>query len=356
MSRLLTRLSLLLFTVGLLVAVHAAEAWGPVVAAVSPTAVQLRWRDGDVPATGVTLNGQAYAGTPIDGGFRAVSVDKLKPNTEYAYTFTHDGKTDRYTVRTAVQGATPFTFAAYGDCRTGHEIHAKVVKAILDLKPRFVLNSGDLVAAGTQEADWTKFFSIATPLTASAPYFPVPGNHEQNASTFFKLFPGTLDANPGYYTFVYGSVRVIMLDSTQKIPEQRDWLEKTLAAAQQTPTPWTVAVFHYPPFTSSPRGANDAVKQQWVPLFEKYHVDAVFLGHDHFYERSEVNGVQYLIIGGGGAPLYPQKEGSNPYQKVFKQANHYMTVDVTPTEMRLRMFLLDGTVGDEVTLKKAEKP
>jgi len=41
-----------------------------------------------------------------------------------------------------------------------------------------------------------------------------------------------------------------------------------------------------------------------VPLFELYDVDMVFTGHDHNYEHGEVNGIHYVVTGGGGAPLY----------------------------------------------------
>ena len=38
---------------------------------------------------------------------------------------------------------------------------------------------------------------------------------------------------------------------------------------------------------------------------QRYGVDLVLNGHDHFYERSiDDNGVMYVIAGGGGAPLY----------------------------------------------------
>ena len=45
------------------------------------------------------------------------------------------------------------------------------------------------------------------------------------------------------------------------------------------------------------------VRSDLVPLFEKYDVQMVFSGHDHDYERGTVNGIKYVVTGGGGERL-----------------------------------------------------
>jgi len=42
------------------------------------------------------------------------------------------------------------------------------------------------------------------------------------------------------------------------------------------------------------------VRNDWVPLFQQYHVDVVLSGHSHCYNRGATNGVTYLVVGGGG--------------------------------------------------------
>lgn len=39
------------------------------------------------------------------------------------------------------------------------------------------------------------------------------------------------------------------------------------------------------------------MRNDWVPLFEKFHVDIVISGHTHLYARGKRNGVIYLIVG-----------------------------------------------------------
>jgi hypothetical protein len=41
-------------------------------------------------------------------------------------------------------------------------------------------------------------------------------------------------------------------------------------------------------------------------LLKKYGVKTVFLGHIHLYDEMSYDGIEYIISGGGGAPLYRQ--------------------------------------------------
>ena len=62
-----------------------------------------------------------------------------------------------------------------------------------------------------------------------------------------------------------------------------------------------------------------------VPLLEEHDVDLVLNGHDHNYERLMVNGIPYVVTGGGGAPLRDQA-GSNPDSVIFEKAYHFCVV------------------------------
>lgn len=335
--------------------VQAAALWGPVLGNVTPTSIQISWRDADVAADGVLFNGTRYAGT-VSERYRLVTLSDLKPDTAYKYALVTGEKQLDYTFRTPPAKPTALTFAVYGDTRSQPKIHKSVIAAIAGFAPRFVINTGDLVGNGQSATDWDTFFDVATPLTANMPYFAAAGNHEQNADIFYRLFPGAPGGgmlNREWYGTTYGPVRIVVLNSTRAVAEQRDWLETYLTAHDGEPG-WTVVAFHYPPYSSSARNGDETMRKQWVPILEKHHVDIVFLGHDHFYERSEKDGVQYVIAGGGGAPLYDVGAKPNPYAKVSDRNHHYVRVDVTPTTFHMRMFHVDGTVGDELTLTKPE--
>jgi len=345
---LLLQLSLLLSTPA-----SAASLWGPVLGNVTPHSAKITWRDGEGSTGEVEFNGTRMTGEN-EHGYLTVTLTKLQPNTTYNYTFKTANKSTQYSFLTAPEGSTPFSFVAYGDTRTQLSIHSQVMSAIAIQKPRFIINTGDLVGEGPTAKDWDAFFQIAAPLTGSVPYYAATGNHEGNADYFINLFirpNADATGNADRYAFVYGNMNIIVLNSTRNLAEQRVWLEQYLTAMAGKTT-WTVVVFHYPPFSTSTRNGDDALRKSWVPVLEKYKVDVVFLGHDHFYERSEKNGVVYFITGGGGAPLYTPNLTPNPYKKINEKCYHFMRADVTATTLRLRMFHLDGSVGDDVVLKK----
>ena len=111
-------------------------------------------------------------------------------------------------------------------------------------------------------------------------------------------------------------------------------------------------VFHNPPFTAvKKRQKEGGASQALVPLFEQYRVTAVFNGHDHNYQRHVKNGVQYIVTGGGGAPLYPV-DGPIPglTQKV-ESTEHFVQVKVEGNEATLEAVALDGSLIDTFELK-----
>jgi hypothetical protein len=80
----------------------------------------------------------------------------LQPSTRYDYEV--GGQKGWF--KTAPTGAEPFRFVLYGDVRTRHEVHRRVMSAILKSGvPDLVLQSGDLVENGNDSALWATFFA-----------------------------------------------------------------------------------------------------------------------------------------------------------------------------------------------------
>src|SRR5260370_11241346 len=69
---------------------------------------------------------------------------------------------------------------------------------------------------------------------------------------------------------------------------QRAWLERELARAQQSDDiDWIVVCMHQVAMSSAHfNGADLGIRQQWLPLFDKYGVDLVVAGHEHHFEPS----------------------------------------------------------------------
>ena len=289
---------------------------------------------------------------PVVGTNHAVTITNLAPYTTYHYRVEGDDvplSADASFRTAAGPDQSIFTFAAFGDTRTQHQIHQEVVDSIVAMGPDFVLHTGDLVYLGNMFPYWETFFEIEGDLMARAPLFPALGNHERNHQHYFDLF--YLPGNERWYAFDYGNAFFISLQVDGIVDfgpgsEQYDWLERELAANTQ---PWLFVYFHIPPYTSSREEPDieQDVREALAPLFEQYGVDVVFTGHHHNYERNEVNGVTYIVTGGGGAPALYKTEEPELTREAFAVMYHFVLLEIDGNHLRAKVISNQGEILDE---------
>lgn len=308
----------------------------------------------------------------------------LEPGTIYMYAAVHEGADPEFgTFRTAPRGRAPFTFTSFGDQGTptlgrqvdvlagsplraplfindnlGSPAAGDTVLGVERLRPLFHLFNGDLCYANLAHdriRTWWDFWANNSRSARNRPWMPSPGNHEnelgngpigyQAYQTFFAVPPATgqTDVTRGlWYAFTAGSVRVISIANDDVAYQdggdsyvrgysagaQKAWLEGELAATRANrDIDWIVVCMHQVAISTAERsnGADLGVREEWVPLFDKYSVDLVVCGHEHHYERShpirgqETNrtltpkpqataidvidttkGTVHMVIGGGG--------------------------------------------------------
>jgi hypothetical protein len=330
---------------------------GPVTVNVTANTATVVW---------VVESDQATLRAPAGGEARvspSLRVEKttfagLQPNTRYAYDVGGaDGVTGSF--KTPSNGAAPFQFVVFGDTRTRHDVHRRVIGALLKHGvPDFVLHTGDLVANGDETSLWPVFFDIEKDLLRQVAFFPALGNHERNSRDFYDIFQVTTP----YYSFNWGNAHFIILNSDignvakSKFvrdaywAEQTRWLEEDLAGSQKADYRFVVA--HHPPFSAvSSRAPGNAWMAGLVPLFEQYHLTVGLFGHDHNYQHYLKNGVHYVITGGGGAPLYDvAKPPEGITQKVVSIEN-FTTIRVDGNVARLEAIAVDGTKLDQIEFK-----
>ena len=328
---------------------------GPYLQSVTPDSVWVVW-DTSQPSTGRL----EYGFTPELGQsvqernvstHHELQLTGLRPYTSYTYQV--DGG-QQGSFRTAAGPAqSSFRFAVYGDTRSGGAVHRRIVRRVLEAGPDFVLHTGDMVEFGEYAAEWDDFFRISAPLLRTAPFYPTLGNHEDQHANYFDAFH--LPGNERYYTFDYGNARFISLKVDGYSPEgyfpeqeQLDWLEEQLAANHK---PWLFVFFHLAMFTSreEPGFLEVGVRSRLEPLFERYGVDAVFMGHAHSYERILVNGITYIVAAGGGAPLY-DLVAPEPGSQAAASVYHYVLIDIDGDIMTGTAFNARGEVIDSFRL------
>jgi glucose/arabinose dehydrogenase len=136
-------------------------------------------------------------------------------------------------------------------------------------------------------------------------FFPTLGNHDwtsNQAQPYFDYFE--LPGNERYYDFIWGPIHFFAISSDSREPDgvgrssaQAQWLKNQLA---DSTTPWKIVYMHHPPYASTSFEPVDWIR--WP--FKDWGADIVIAGHDHFYERLEIDGFPYIINGLGGGPIY----------------------------------------------------
>jgi hypothetical protein len=218
-------------------------------------------------------------------------------------------------------------FVIYGDTRpwmlaevwrkpSGDERRA-VIARLAEERPDFIVNTGDLVAAGSMASQWTTFDEETKPLRdAAIPYYASLGGHDlwpiESAGLEHAAARFPYVADRVGYGLRHGYVDVIVLDSTVSgLPEEQQakqsaWFLARLAADDADPAVRCVIVAcHHTPMTNSASVADSA----WVvthvldPARTHRKFKALFGGHTHSYEHFVADGVHVVVSGGGGAPL-----------------------------------------------------
>ena len=322
-----------------------------------PAGAELAW--GATPALG------QRAAAVVEGGGRRHRFDLrgLPVDAAVHYQVTVDGVAGpSHTFATAPRAGDVLRFAVYGDVRGGHATHAKLIAAMTAESPDMVVASGDLVMRGSDEADWQRFFEVAGGIMATTPFYSCVGNHDvgkagdlaRRFGDIFALPDGPVDrpVHGGWYSFDVAGIHFVMLDSNAyEEPAQRRWLEEDLAAARKAKARAIFVVTHDGPFARGLHGGNAIAQKEYVPIMARHGVTLVFSGHDHLYQRGRQGDIDYVVSGGGGAPLYAISCGVKGRRKCKEddgmqhvaREHHYVMVSVYPGHVELCPKLVDGT-------------
>jgi predicted phosphodiesterase len=343
-------------------AVRPQIAAGPYLQNVTQTSITIMWETRRAVRSRVD-----YGATPAYGRHAAwaqpamiheFTITGLQPDTRYHYRVTSGGaSTEDATFETAVRPETPFRFAVWGDSQANPAVFRRVARAIAAAQPRLAVSVGDLVDDGDDHAQWqSQFFDPGAALLRAAPYYSVMGNHEHNAHWYYDYA-----SRPGpknYYAFSYGNARFVVLDTNQDYqPDspQYQWLVDELTSDAARGAEWRFVFFHQPPYCEDALNfayeGEPGVRRWLVPLFEEHHVDVVFNGHTHDYERGFLRGVYYIITGGGGGSLHPWVRDV-PHIALSRLAHHFCTVDVAGPTLTLRAVTPGGEVLDRLVVRK----
>lgn len=276
--------------------------------------------------------------------------------------------------------ACPVRFVEGGDIYHGDiATVAKMNRVAAARDPLFAVCGGDLAYScsgsnrNTEKWErWIQWLScwgetMRAPDGRLIPMIPAIGNHEvkgrglktpSDAAFFYHLF--ALPENEGYRSIRFGDyLTLLVLDSghTHAVSgEQRNWLE---AALKNNNTTFRFPVYHvpaYPAHRSYSRPTSVDIRNQWVPLFEKYGVTAVFEHDDHLFKRTyplkggvrDPNGVLYLGDGAWGV-IMPRPPKVSWYLARTASIRHIYLVTLSREGAKFDVLLEDGSVFESFT-------
>lgn len=307
-----------------------------------------------------------------------VELTELKPGQKYMYRVKVEDasgnklESELLTLMTAVEPDQAWSFCTIGDTQRNPQMTGKIANLMWERRPNFAIHCGDVVDEGPDKKQWTDdLFKPATQLLRRVAVLPTLGNHEKNHEFYYKYF--ALPAPKYHYKFTYGNADFFSIDTNnhRKLApgsEQYQWLDEELGKSKAT---WKIVFHHHPVFSSddddfgnSWKGKNGDGEPRIKPLitlYEKHHVDFVFNGHVHAYERTwplrdkkidRKNGTTYITTGGGGGNL----ENFTPTPHWFKAEQrmnfHYCYITVFGNEWNLKAFDHEGRLFDTYTKVK----
>jgi len=181
--------------------------------------------------------------------------------------------------------------------------------------PDLFLHGGDIQYFSNPFDTWNGYFAYYRDVFSRAPAHHAIGNHEyedfdEYESHFVRLFggQGEPDGTEEYFAFSYGCARFIFLNSEIDFgvagSPQSAWAEEAFRTASEDASVKTiVVVFHRPYYSFGKSRPNLGARAFFHDLCVRYGGRIVLTGHNHGYERFDVDGVAYIVDAGGGAIL-----------------------------------------------------
>ena len=336
---------------------------------------------------------------PSQGGacIYTAALSGLLPNTKYFYNVSVGSvvsSTFHFITPPTNHSETSFNLVAMSDMQRDNSNPTKFKQIVNDgilgfISSTFntsvnehlhmVLIPGDLVDNGNNHEEWVnEFFKPSKNLFSYVPFYPVPGNHENNAHFFFDYFDLPKNGSAGFLEHWWfkdiSNVRIIGLDSNSdfQISEQIDWLDSLLnATANDTTVDFVFAQLHHPHRSELWPPGNTDFTGDVITLLENFSSfsgkpSIHFFGHTHGYSRGQSRDHNHLMVNvataGGRIDYWDQYDQIDyPEYSISQDDYGYVFVEVQAGEdakFTLKRFSLgdeysplENCLQDSVTIK-----
>lgn len=295
-------------------------------------------------------------------------ISGLTPGNKYYYKVIGVGS-GSFTTAPAVN-ADNVKFLVFGDTRTDHggvpydyNNVCGAMNTFLAANPDYqtlVLHTGDWINSDT-ETDWSTMFfnrslSNALQLHANIPINGCIGNHEGGGTNYLKYYPYPY-FSPFYWSFDYGPVHVVVVDQYTGYTEGTDQYNWCLDDLDTTDKQWKFIVFHEPAWSADGGHGCNTTAQGFINslVADGAQFDIVFSGHNHYYARCDVDGIQHITSGGGGAPL--RDVGGTPSYVVYAEKTlEFCEINIQGSTLYFRALRPDLSEIDSFSISYDSEP
>jgi hypothetical protein len=306
------------------VAFSASITRGPYLQMGTDKSMTVRWRT-DTATNSVVRYGSSAsnlsqtADNSANGTEHEVKITGLAPLTQYYYSIGSDAETIaggdnsyRFKTSPSENANTPTRIFLMGDSGTESTDAENVYNAYLNYPGAentnlWIMLGDNAYNDGTDTNYQRALFNMYPTLLRRTPLWSTMGNHDGHSADsnsqsgpYFDIFSFPKNAEAGglasgteaYYSFNYGNIHFISLDSygtdRSSSGAMMSWLRNDLAVTNKK---WIIAFWHHPAYS---KGSHDSdsedelieMRQNALPVLESYGVDLVLSGHSHSYERS----------------------------------------------------------------------
>lgn len=198
-----------------------------------------------------------------------------------------------------------------------------MVQRINELKPSFVIITGDLIHRHFKPEQMEAYRRVVAKVSNDIPVFQIPGNHDmpKYADEPRLLY---LDAF-GYdkFSFEYGDFGFIGINTNSLVCDtlparadavaQLQWLHGELERYKSKKGVFVFA--HHPPVLAPGSPVkhksewDEPYRTQYISLMKQYNVKAIFDGHTHYGETTEIDGIPVFTTRASSLPLYGDTSG-----------------------------------------------
>jgi tartrate-resistant acid phosphatase type 5 len=236
-----------------------------------------------------------------------------------------------------------------------------------DMMPAAVISTGDnFYPSGVQSIDdpqWqSRYEQVFTAPGLMCPWHAILGNHDHEGSveaqiaytaksrrwrmparyfSWSTLLPDRgladfffIDTTPVYEATHGFKTTFVPLGAF--VVEQFVWLERELAASEAD---WKIVVGHHPVFSGGVHGASWGLIRYLKPMLEEHGVKIYLNGHDHDFEHIAVDGVNYLVCGGGAEPREVEAASGSLFSR---STLGFMAVTLTTSAFAFSFVGVDG--------------